>query len=283
MGFLDAIGAIATPVTNLVGSILNYKGAKETNAATIENSKELQQDSQDYNTWLMQNQSQMKIQDLKSAGLSPSFANGSVSASTTSPTGTSGVSLQNPYAGFQGLGSDASSAILALANARKANADAKLVEETADDQKRKAKGDANRAEAEGDIRKIDAVYHPERLVVELNKLASDAQLSGYQADNLRIVNDWLPKLKEKELDSLAATINEIKQRTANFKELTAINKVAAEIAEKYGILPTDDGFKALIHLIASDKAGKVITQLLKALKDAGASAFHGLLDSIGLD
>lgn len=272
---------LSSLASNIVGPVINYLGQNEINKQNIAASQAQQQQAQDYNTWLLGNQAQLKMQDMKAAGISPSFENGSLT-STPSPSIGSVATQQNPLSGFQDIGSAISSSILSLANARKANATAKLIETTLPDNVRDNKNRADISTYEAYMKEQDALIHSERLQVELNKLASDAQLSGEQASNLRIVNEWLPKQNKAQLDSLSAAIKETQQRTANLKHETEINKVGSEIAQKYGILPSDDGWKALMHLIASGKAGNVVSQILKALKDAGASAIDGVIDAIGL-
>ena len=58
---------------------------KENERAREFNAKEAQK-SRDYNTWLLQNETQLKARDARSAGLNPAFLNGSVLSNTPSPS-----------------------------------------------------------------------------------------------------------------------------------------------------------------------------------------------------
>ena len=60
---------------------------KENEKARQYNSQEAQK-SRDYNTWLLQNETQLKASDARSAGLNPAFMNGSVLSSTPTPSGS---------------------------------------------------------------------------------------------------------------------------------------------------------------------------------------------------
>ena len=60
---------------------------KENDKARSYNSEEAQK-SRDYNTWLLENQTQLKAQDARKAGLNPAFMNGSVLGQTPTPSGS---------------------------------------------------------------------------------------------------------------------------------------------------------------------------------------------------
>lgn len=60
---------------------------KENQKARDYNSREAQK-SRDYNTWLLRNETQLKAQDARSAGLNPAFMNGSLLSNTPSPSGS---------------------------------------------------------------------------------------------------------------------------------------------------------------------------------------------------
>lgn len=71
-------GMVATQLQGLSNQIGQDK---ENERARQYNSEEAQK-ARDYNTWLLQNQTQLKAQDARSAGLNPAFMNGSILGST---------------------------------------------------------------------------------------------------------------------------------------------------------------------------------------------------------
>lgn len=79
---MDDFGAY-TVASQLQGLSNQIGQEKENERARKFNSAEAQK-SRDYNTWLLANQTQLKAQDARMAGLSPAFMNGSLLSSTPS-------------------------------------------------------------------------------------------------------------------------------------------------------------------------------------------------------
>lgn len=79
---MDDYGAY-TVASQLQGLANQIGQEKENERARQFNSEEAQK-SRDYNTWLLANQTQLKAQDARMAGLSPAFMNGSLLSSTPS-------------------------------------------------------------------------------------------------------------------------------------------------------------------------------------------------------
>ena len=79
---MDDYGAY-TVASQLQGLSNQIGQEKENERARQFNSEEAQK-SRDYNTWLLANQSQLKAQDARMAGLNPAFMNGSLLSSTPS-------------------------------------------------------------------------------------------------------------------------------------------------------------------------------------------------------
>lgn len=79
---MDDFGAY-TVASQLQGLSNQIGQDKENERARQFNSAEAQK-SRDYNTWLLSNQTQLKAQDARMAGLSPAFMNGSLLSSTPS-------------------------------------------------------------------------------------------------------------------------------------------------------------------------------------------------------
>ena len=71
--------------------------AKENDKARKYNSEEAQK-SRDYNTWLLQNETQLKARDARSAGLNPAYMNGAVLGA--SPSVGSSPSSPNTFQPF---------------------------------------------------------------------------------------------------------------------------------------------------------------------------------------
>lgn len=90
---MDDYGAY-TVATQLQGLSNQIGQEKENERARQFNSEEAQK-SRDYNTWLLSNQTQLKAQDARMAGLSPAFMNGSLLSST--PSVGSSPSSPNTY------------------------------------------------------------------------------------------------------------------------------------------------------------------------------------------
>lgn len=97
--------------------------------------------ARDYNNWLLSNQTQMKVQDMRSAGLNPAFLNGSVLGSTPSPSVAASTSIPSGSAAsssasqispvsvdLPGAIQTYSNFMLSKAQARKDNAQAKALE-----------------------------------------------------------------------------------------------------------------------------------------------------------
>lgn len=105
-----------------------------TNRANKNNAKEGYDMQKDYSNWLLRNQTQESVQDLRAAGLNPAFMNGSQLANTPSQPQYDVPNVQSPF--------DFSTSLMlgqAIANARKANADAEAQELLNEDKKEKNK------------------------------------------------------------------------------------------------------------------------------------------------
>lgn len=102
------------------------------NQANKRMAKEAYEEQKDYSTWLLRNQTQESVKDLRAAGLNPAFMNGSQLANTPSPPQYDTPSIQSPI--------DFGSALMfaqVAANTRKANADAENQELLNEDKKKR--------------------------------------------------------------------------------------------------------------------------------------------------
>lgn len=105
-----------------------------TNRENKKNAKEGFEMQKDYSNWLLRNQTQESVKDLRAAGLNPAFMNGSQLSNTPSQPQYDVPNSQSPF--------DFGTSLMlgqALANARKANADAEAQELLNEDKKVKNK------------------------------------------------------------------------------------------------------------------------------------------------
>lgn len=79
---MDDYGAYT--VASQLQGLANQIGQEKENERSRQFNSEEAQKSRDYNTWLLANQTQLKAQDARMAGLSPAFMNGSLLSSTPS-------------------------------------------------------------------------------------------------------------------------------------------------------------------------------------------------------
>lgn len=97
------IPAAIAAVASIAGTLLSNKSNKDINKKQIENQHELLKKEQDYNTYMMQNQKQMQMNDAKSAGINPAYAGssslvGGISSSPSAPS-VSQIPMENPLGG----------------------------------------------------------------------------------------------------------------------------------------------------------------------------------------
>lgn len=203
MKFLgDLIGAVG----GIIGAGMEADAASEANALQYKMFKE----SQDFNREVMQSRHQWEIQDLRDAGLNPLM-------SVTSPTGT----LSSPAApSAHKANSAASAAALGqmlggltvqnkIAEAALTNADAAKISAIASDKKADVDRDRLTFESTDKFKK-----ESELIDAQVNNAFADAKMkSSITARNL-IENEWLPKIKEAEL-------NEVQQKIAASIAITA--------------------------------------------------------------
>lgn len=118
-----AIAAAGSLVSTLLTNSENKRIAKE--------GYDMQKD---YSNWLLRNQTQESVKDLRAAGLNPAFMNGSQLANTPDQPQYDVPNVQSPF--------DFGTSLMlgqAIANARKANADAEAQELLNEDKKEKNK------------------------------------------------------------------------------------------------------------------------------------------------
>lgn len=73
-------------IASQIQGISNQIAQDKANEKARQYNSEEAQKSRDYNTWLLANQSQLKMQDARKAGVNPAFMNGSLLGSTPSPS-----------------------------------------------------------------------------------------------------------------------------------------------------------------------------------------------------
>ena len=122
---LPWIPAAIAAAASIGSTLLSNKSNKDLAEKTFEKQKE-------YNNWLLRNQTQESVKDLRSAGLNPSFMNGAQMGNTPSPPSYDTPELKSPI--------DLSSAMMfsnMIAQTRLTNAEAENQELLNEDKKRK--------------------------------------------------------------------------------------------------------------------------------------------------
>lgn len=97
--FSKATSALST-VGNLVGTYLDYSGARATNSAMMAFNAAEAQKNRDWQERMSNTAHQREVKDLEAAGLNPILSSGGTGASIGSGSSAS-VSLNNPMAGVQ--------------------------------------------------------------------------------------------------------------------------------------------------------------------------------------
>ena len=198
----DLIGAIG----GIIGAGMESDAASEANALQYKMFKE----GQDFNREVMQSRHQWEVQDLRDAGLNPLM-------SVTSPTGT----LSSPAAPSAHKANTAASAAALgqmLGGLTIQNKMAEAAETNADAAKTNA--DAARLKAETEKNKFDWEKtdkwkkESELIDAQVNNALSDSKMKDSVTARNLIENEWLPKIKQAEL-------NEIQQRIAASVIITA--------------------------------------------------------------
>lgn len=198
----DLIGAIG----GIIGAGMEADAAEDANALQYKMFKE----GQDFNKEVMQSRHQWEVQDLRDAGLNPLL-------SATSPTGT----LSSPAAPAAHKANVAQSAASLgqmlggltvqnkMAEAALTNADAAKISAIAND--KKADVDKDRLLFE----KTDKFKKESELIdAQVNNAIADSKMKDSVTARNVIENEWLPKIKQAEL-------NEIQQRIAASVIITA--------------------------------------------------------------
>lgn len=219
-------GIVATQIQGIANQIGQEK---ENERARQYNSEEAQK-ARDYNTWLLANQTQLKAQDARSAGLNPAFMNGSILGST--PSVPSSPTSPNTYYPIDPT-------LILQSGLIKA-------------QTQNVESQTKKVDSETDRQLIENEYLPQLLQSQFLVSMGDVRLKGSQVHltdeqarlacqqgiNLRKEIDRMNK--QIELDT--ATINNINQDTKikvidefwKSKEYQAIiNKLASETSLNY--------------------------------------------------
>lgn len=203
MKFLgDLIGAVG----GLIGASMESDAAEQANALQYQMFKE----GQDFNKEVMQSRHQWEVQDLRQAGLNPLM-------SVTSPTGT----LSSPAAPAAHKANTAASAAALgqmlggltvqnkMAEAAQTNADAAKIGAIAQDKKANIEKDKFIWESTDKFKK-----ESELIDAQVNNAFADSKMKASITARNLIENEWLPKIKEAEL-------NEVQQKIAASIAITA--------------------------------------------------------------
>lgn len=117
-----------------IGAAAAIGSALLTNKSNKDLAKQTYQQQQQYNNWLLRNQTQETVRDLRSAGLNPAFMNGAQMANTPSPPSYEVPQMQSPVdlSSAMMFGQVAAQTENLHANSKKTAADALLASEQAE-------------------------------------------------------------------------------------------------------------------------------------------------------
>lgn len=260
MSALDYLGGAAL---NLVGSTIN-------NAQSMGMSKDIYE----------LNSPKNQVKRLREAGLSPWIMNGqSTNASTPSANPTD----------LAGAGANS---VTARANAKLTEAQAHKTEQETDQQAmmfnylldqarwnaRNAQHTSGISEAEHAKKQVEVLYYPQFWEETMHKLSADATYSDYVTQMKKVENDMFPQFQRIGLNNAQEMLNKLVQEVRKTKNEADQSEVASKIAKEYGILPNDDGFKALLHVLLTGKGDVVIKQLATALGESAKQAGGMVVD-----
>ena len=119
-------------VPAVIGAAATIGSALLANASNRNLADKAYRQQQEYNNWLLRNQTQESVRDLRSAGLNPAFMNGAQLGDTPAPPSYDTPEMKSPI--------DLSSAMMfsnLIAQTRKTNAEAENLEMLNEDKKRK--------------------------------------------------------------------------------------------------------------------------------------------------
>ena len=116
MAFLDFLP--------LIGNAVQTVGSMFTNKQNNDNSREMLQQQQDYNTFMMKNKYQMQSADMSKAGINPAFSEGAPQAPLGSAPAMSPIPMQNPLQNADAIAQNLANIGLMHSQERKNNADA---------------------------------------------------------------------------------------------------------------------------------------------------------------
>lgn len=210
---------------------------------------------------------------LNQAGFNPALANMSAMQGQA-PSGSVGMqSAPN-------INPDFASNINAVSQAKLANSQSRLFDAQAQnlENENKITGDEQVQEWRKQMFQFEANLKAHSAgLTESQKESANILLKQLQKADAQGINAYVNAFKE-----IQSRINLNNQKTLTEKQITEIQKAAAEIAKNYGILPNDDGFKSFMHLVLSGNGGKIIEAIAKAFKDAISSGISSIGGMLGL-
>lgn len=215
---IAAAGALGSAAVNWFSNKKTNDSNKEINQSQIDYSREAFENEKEYNNFLLGNQRQMQMQDMKSSGMNPAFVQGSnLGGSTISPHQQLPNQIPMDYRFDTGINEGVSNYLTAQMNKaliRKANVDADLTE------------------AQKDRQLIENEYMPKLLQSQFDLNTSNVKLIGQnvhlthkQAD--KVASEILAITKQMQLND--AQISELHSRVAVLGEEQKIKAATAAL------------------------------------------------------
>lgn len=204
-------GALAQGASQLLSAGINFWSNNRTNHTNrdinreqIQASKDMLKAEQDYNTYMMQNQKQMQINDAKSAGVNPAFAQGS-QIGNQSPSPSASVPSPIPMRSF-----DASMIGEAVRDMNNYLLQKKQVEASAQN----LYADTYKKLAETERQKIENQYLGQLMKGQVNMIESNISLNA----SISFKNEWEARNFAQNIFESNARIQKIEQETENLRK-----------------------------------------------------------------
>lgn len=216
-----------------------------------------------------------QVSRLREAGLSPWLINGASSnmtPATVNPTDLAG-SASN-------VANAKTSAKVADAQVRKTNQETEQSKDMFQFLLDMARSNARKSSADADIADAHASTEPMRIQIQMHKEQFDALKSEYDASTAKAMSEVTTALKDVNIETAQKSLEELKEKIKGLKSDNEIKEVASDIAKKYGILPTDDGFKALMHLVLSEKGDELLAKLAQIIPTLAGSLVDNGFDAV---
>lgn len=247
-------GAIANAAGQTLDAISRFwstnktnNANREINASQIQAAKDMLKSEQDYSTYMMQNQKQFQMQDLKNAGVNPAFAQGSQLGANAASSPTQSVPNQIPMMPYDlNIGSG-------VANSIQYMLQKKMVEA----QTQNLYADTYKKMAETDRQRIENKYLPSLLRGQCDMIESNIAVNA----SIKFKNEW-------EAKNFAQNILESNKR------IEQIGAQIQELQQRVQVMKVDERIKLIEEYWKSDECKATINNLMASADLSRANAHY---------